>query len=94
MITPPRSFFFLSALVLAVLGLSPAPRVAAQPPAATPPVPANLIIDTDIGNDVDDALALGVAHALESRGLCRLLAVTLTNPDPLAGEFVSAINTF
>ena len=31
-----------------------------------PPVP--LIYDTDIGNDVDDALALGVIHALESRG--------------------------
>ncbi len=94
MMTPSRSFFFPPAFALAVLGLSLAPRVGAQPPAATPPVPANLIIDTDIGNDVDDALALGVAHALESRGLCRLLAVTLTNPDPLAGEFVSAINTF
>jgi purine nucleosidase len=85
----PRSLFFLSSLTLAVLALSVAPRGFAQARA-----PVNLIIDTDIGNDVDDALALGVAHALESRGLCRLLAVTLTNPDPLAGEFVSAIDTF
>lgn len=35
---------------------------------------APLIFDTDIGNDVDDVLALGVIHALESRGECQLLA--------------------
>src|SRR5665213_2281322 len=71
------------------------PSCRAAEGSAPPAVPAvNLILDTDIGNDVDDALALGVVHALESRGACRLLAVTLTNPDPLAGEFVDAIDTF
>ena len=29
-----------------------------------PPAPVKLIYDTDIGNDVDDALALAVIHAL------------------------------
>lgn len=56
--------------------------------------PIPLIFDTDIGNDVDDALALGVIHALESRGECKLLAVTLTKEDPLSAQFVDAINTF
>lgn len=56
--------------------------------------PVRLIFDTDIGNDVDDVLALGVIHALESRGKCRLLAVTITKDNPLAAEFVSAVNTF
>lgn len=53
-----------------------------------------LIFDTDIGNDVDDALALGVIHALQTRGHCELLAVTITKDHPLAAPFVDAINTF
>lgn len=45
--------------------------------------PVRLIFDTDIGNDVDDALALGVIHALQSRGECELLAVTVSKDHPL-----------
>ena len=53
-----------------------------------------LIFDTDLGNDVDDALALGVIHALQNRGECELLAVTVTKDNELAAPFVDAINTF
>lgn len=56
--------------------------------------PVKLIFDTDIGNDVDDVLALCVLHALQTRGACELLGVTITKPDELAGPFVNAINTF
>lgn len=56
--------------------------------------PVRVIFDTDVGNDVDDALALGLLHALESRGHCRLLGVTITKNDPLAVRYVDAINTF
>jgi inosine-uridine nucleoside N-ribohydrolase len=56
--------------------------------------PVGVIFDTDLGNDVDDALALGMLHALHSRGHCRLLAVTLTKTHPLAAELTDAINTF
>jgi len=56
--------------------------------------PLLVIFDTDIGNDVDDALALGILHALESRGKCRLLAVTVTKDHPQAASFVDAVNTF
>lgn len=59
---------------------------------AAPPV--KVIFDTDIGNDVDDVLALSMLHALQSRGDCELLAVTITKPDELAGPFVDAIDTF
>ncbi|MEM9660651.1 MAG: hypothetical protein AAF961_19975, partial [Planctomycetota bacterium] len=59
---------------------------------ADSPIP--LIFDTDIGNDVDDVLALGVIHALQSRGECELLAVTITKDHPLAASFVEAVNTF
>ena len=47
-----------------------------------------------MGNDIDDAMALALLHALQSRGECQLLAVTLTKNDPMAGPFVDAINTF
>ena len=63
----------------------------AQPCTAAP---VKLIFDTDVGNDVDDVLAISVIHALQSRGECELLAVTITKPDPLAGPFVDALNTF
>lgn len=56
--------------------------------------PLPLIFDTDMGNDVDDALALGVIHALQSRGECELLAVTLTKDHELSAPFVDLVNTF
>lgn len=56
--------------------------------------PVRLIFDTDIGNDVDDVLALGMIHSLQSRGACQLLAVTVTKDSEQAGPFVDAINTF
>lgn len=59
-----------------------------------PEHPVRLIFDTDIGNDVDDALALGVIHALQTRNECELLAVTITKDNELAAPFVDAVDTF
>lgn len=56
--------------------------------------PVKLIFDTDMGNDVDDAMALSMIHNLEKRGACKLLAVTLTKDHPQAAAFVDAMNTF
>ena len=56
--------------------------------------PVRLIFDTDMGNDVDDSMALAMIHTLETRGVCKLLAVTITKDHPKAGPFVDAINTF
>src|SRR5580704_5955181 len=56
--------------------------------------PVRLIFDTDIGNDVDDVLALGMIHSLQSREACQLLAVTVTKDHDLAGPFADAVNTF
>lgn len=53
-----------------------------------------LIFDTDMGNDIDDALALGVIHALESRAECRLLAVTTSKDNQHCAPFVDLVNTF
>jgi inosine-uridine nucleoside N-ribohydrolase len=53
-----------------------------------------VIFDTDMGNDIDDALALAMLHAFETRGEIKLLAVTVTKDNPWAPRFVSALNTF
>ena len=79
----------LSALLLAYVGPR-APEALGDENRS--PVP--LIFDTDIGNDVDDVLALGMIHALQDRGECELLAVTITKDHPLAAEFTDAVNTF
>lgn len=61
---------------------------------AAPAKPVRLIFDTDMGNDIDDALALGVIHALQSRGECQLLAVTVSKDNDFAGPFCDLVNTF
>ena len=58
------------------------------------PGPVRMIFDTDIGNDVDDTLAMGVIHALQNRGECKLLAVTITKDNQYAAPMVGLINTF
>src|SRR5262249_30211242 len=56
--------------------------------------PVRLIFDTDICGDCDDVLALGMIHSLQSRGQCRLLAVTISVDHEQAAPFVDAVNTF
>lgn len=56
--------------------------------------PVKLIFDTDIGNDVDDAMALATLHALQSRGEAELLAVTITKDHAECAPYVDALNTF
>jgi inosine-uridine nucleoside N-ribohydrolase len=77
-----RSFFFFSTLLLAGTVVA----------AANPPV--HLILDTDIGNDVDDVLALAMIHSLQTRGEVQLLAVTITKDNRYAAPFVDLLNTF
>jgi inosine-uridine nucleoside N-ribohydrolase len=76
--------FFIATLISSTFSQSVPPK--------SPPV--KIIFDTDIGNDVDDVLALCILHALQTRGDCELLAVTITKPDELAAPFVDAINNF
>lgn len=61
-------------------------------PVLAQPVP--VIFDTDMGNDVDDALALAMLHAFASRGEVDLLAVTVTKDNRWAAPYVDAVNTF
>ena len=77
-------------LLAALLAACTATALSANEPATKIP----FIFDTDIGNDVDDVLALGMIHALQSRGECELLAVTITKDHERAAAFTDAVNTF
>jgi inosine-uridine nucleoside N-ribohydrolase len=59
---------------------------------ASAPVPA--IFDTDMGNDIDDALALAMLHAMESRGEAKILAVTVTKGNTWAAPYCDLVDTF
>lgn len=56
--------------------------------------PVPIIFDTDMGNDVDDAMALAMIHNLEKRGACKLLAITITKDHPKAASYTDALNHF
>jgi len=64
----------------------------AAPAFAVPPL--DVIFDTDMGNDVDDALALAMLHAFASRGEVKLLAVTVSKDNPWAAEYVRLVNQY
>ena len=56
--------------------------------------PVRIVFDTDMGNDVDDVLALSVLHAFETRSEAKILAVTITKDNKWAPPFVDLMNTF
>lgn len=59
-----------------------------------PPEPVPIVFDTDVGNDIDDALALAMLHAYADRGKVKLLAVTISKDNRWSAPFVDAVNTF
>jgi inosine-uridine nucleoside N-ribohydrolase len=61
---------------------------------ASAATPLDVIFDTDMGNDVDDALALAMLHAFASRGEVKLLAVTVSKDNPWAAEYVRLVNEY
>lgn len=86
---PDRARAWLGALI--GLGLALGFEAAASARGAEP---VGVVFDTDICGDCDDVLALAMLHAFESRGECRLLAVTVSADHDLAAPFVDAVNTF
>jgi inosine-uridine nucleoside N-ribohydrolase len=71
-------------LIPLLLCLVASPAFAARP----------VIFDTDMGNDIDDALALAMLHSLTDRGECELIGVTLTNANAAAVPYIRMINRF
>lgn len=54
----------------------------------------NVIFDTDIWSDIDDALALAMLHTLSDRSEVRLLAVTISTAERSPPSYVNMLNTF
>lgn len=74
-------------LSLALLTLA----VATPASAATP---LHVIFDTDMGNDIDDALALAMLHAFATRREAKLLAVTVSKDNLWAAEYVRMVDEY
>ena len=68
--------------------------VAAMVTPASAATPLHVIFDTDMGNDVDDALALAMLHAFASRGELKLIAVTVSKDNPWAAEYVRMVDEY
>ena len=61
------------------------------------PLPNNVpivIYDTDMGPDIDDALALAALHAYESQGMAHIAAVTLSRNSDTGARYIDLLNTF
>jgi inosine-uridine nucleoside N-ribohydrolase len=54
----------------------------------------NLIVETDIGNDVDDALAMDMVYKYLDEGRINLLAVNINKEGLAPAEFVDILNTW
>jgi len=76
-----RLFFFLLLTSVFTLSVSAAE-------------PVRFVFDTDLGNDVDDSMALAVCHALQNRGECEVLAITTTKDNPYVAPMINLLNTF
>lgn len=53
-----------------------------------------VILDTDMGPDIDDALALAMIHTYVSRGQAQLGAVTLSRNSIKGAQYIDLLNTF
>ena len=56
--------------------------------------PINLIMETDIGNDVDDAIAMDLLYKYVDAGKINLLATCINKEGDAPGEFVDILNTW
>lgn len=81
--------------------LCPTAQQAAHRTAQTPPAvsvganaPINVIFDTDMWSDIDDAMALAMLHALHDRREINLVAVTISTDDKWCASYVDLVNTF
>lgn len=56
--------------------------------------PMRVIVETDMGNDIDDALAMDLVYKGVDDGLFRLLGVSNHKQSPTASEYIDILNTW
>ena len=82
-----KLFLILAAAALLLPGCG-------RKPAAEKEAPLAVIMETDLGNDVDDALALDLLYKYMDAGRIRLLAVNLNKNGEAPAEFADILNTW
>lgn len=65
-----------------------------EPEEAASDLPPLVVLDTDMGPDIDDALALAMLHTYQDREQAEIAAVTLSRNSSLGARFVDALNTW
>ncbi len=68
--------------------------IAACAPKQAAEAPVNVIFETDMGNDIDDAMALDMLYKYVEDGRINLLAVMVNKEGSAPAEFVDIMNTF
>jgi inosine-uridine nucleoside N-ribohydrolase len=82
-------------LLFAFAACQSPPREQEQTAATAPQTAAlSVILDTDMGPDVDDAGALGMLHALADNGEVDILATVSCNPRPWSARLIRSINRY
>ena len=84
---------YLITIVCAALMLGTATS-AAKAPKQAKKEPLLLIVETDMGNDIDDALAFDLIYKAMDDGLVKLLAVGDHKMSPTANDYVDILNTW
>jgi inosine-uridine nucleoside N-ribohydrolase len=62
--------------------------------AKTPQRPLTVIFETDMGNDIDDALALDMLYKYMQQGKINLVAISSNKQSPFSAEFIDVMNTW
>lgn len=70
---------------------APDPEPEATAGADLPPL---VVLDTDMGPDIDDALALAMLHTYMDREQAEIAAVTLSRNSVLGARYIDALNTW
>ena len=76
------------------LGLSLALAIVGCGEKAEPTAPLSVIMETDIGNDIDDALAMDMLYKYIDAGKINLLAVNINKEGIYPPEYVDILNTW
>ena len=85
-VAPRLLSFVLAPVLISACGADTAP--VAEPD----PVPL-VVLDTDLGPDIDDALALAMVHHLDDAGAIELAAVTISRTSEQAVRYARVVNT-
>lgn len=86
------------AYILGIAGLmfgAALPAAAAEAgPAAEGKTPVRVVLDTDIGPDVDDVGAVAILHALADLGEAEIVAMAACTSNPWGAPCLDALNTY